>query len=103
VIYTDQQIANIRRGIHPDCALADPCTACGASEATGVCAGDCSELVHLLFVAAYRNSHNSDPAYVLHTTGSVTDAGLFDEAARKIFASELVAPAATPSPDRVQS
>jgi hypothetical protein len=36
VIYTDQQIANIRRGIHPDCALADPCTACGASEATGL-------------------------------------------------------------------
>lgn len=83
--FTSIQATNIYHGLHPDCCAADPCPACGASEAQGGggCPGKPSDLATRLWVAAYRHDHNNDPSRVLHVSGS-SDAALLDEAARSL-------------------
>lgn len=101
-IYTGDQLQSLRVGVHPDCCIADPCPFCGASEAVGGggCDGQLSDLCRSLFMAAYRHDHNSDPSRVLHATvGTGPDAALFDQAARIIAKSALLA-ARTPEQDR---
>lgn len=82
-LFTPDQVANLRAGLHPDCCVAEPCTACGASEAVGGggCPGRTAELPRALWLAAYRHDHNADPSRVLHAS-HVNDAALLDRAAR---------------------
>lgn len=85
-LFTAKQRLNIQRGLHPDCCVADPCEACGASEEIGggTCPGRIGSLAHRLWMAAVRHDHNNDPERVLHPTGT-SDATLLDEAARAIL------------------